>query len=149
MSGHTPGPWEVRPTRADTQEVFAAVNIGTDEEGGILQPIYDISLHPSLMVGRDDGLVYAMLTYESYRQFPSVDFKEMQRANARLIAAAPDLLEAAKAAVEYDKAIRSCADDPDKMSSHCTADGDDLDTLYFRWMTASRAAIAKAEGGAP
>ena len=69
-------------------------------------------------------------------------------ANARLIAAAPDLLEAAKAAVAYDEAIRGCANDPDKMSSYCTAGGDDLDTLYFRWLTLARAGIAKVEGGA-
>lgn len=61
-----------------------------------------------------------------------------------LLAAATDLLEAAQAAIAYDKLIRGAANDPQKMSSACTAEGDDLDVLYERWMTLSRAAIAKA-----
>lgn len=68
--------------------------------------------------------------------------------NARLIAAAPELLEAAIAACAYDDAIRSCANDPGLMSSFCTAKGDNLDTLYERWQTLSRAAIAKVIGSA-
>ena len=79
---------------------------------------------------------------------PSVESRRPTQAERRLIAAAPELLEAAKAAVAYDEAIRGCANDPDKMSSYCTAGGDDLDTLYFRWLTLARAGIAKAEGGA-
>lgn len=54
-----------------------------------------------------------------------------------------ELVTAAKAALAYDPAIQGCANDPDKMSSHCTADGDDLDTLYAAWISASRAALAK------
>lgn len=34
--------------------------------------------------------------------------------------------------LEYDKAIRSCADDPEKMSSFCTAEDDTLDDLYLQ-----------------
>lgn len=40
----------------------------------------------------------------------------------------------AELVVEYDKAIKSCANDPEKMSSFCTAQGDDLDELYFRML---------------
>jgi hypothetical protein len=58
--------------------------------------------------------------------------------------AAPDLLLAARAAVAYDAAIQSAANDPNKMSSLCTAEGEDLDALYARWISLSRAAIAKA-----
>lgn len=68
------------------------------------------------------------------------------KVNARLIAAAPDLLAACQAAIRYDAAIQQCANDPAKMSSHCTADGDSLDTLYGDWIDKSRAAIAKALG---
>jgi len=64
--------------------------------------------------------------------------------DARLIAAAPDLLKAAEAAVAYDEAIRQCGNDPDKMASHCTAEGDTLDSLYSEWMVAARVGIAKA-----
>lgn len=67
---------------------------------------------------------------------------------ARLAAAAPDLLAAAQAALAYDNAIAACGNDPDSMSSHCTAEGDNLDALYDDWMSKSRAAIAKATGSA-
>lgn len=56
-------------------------------------------------------------------------------------------IEACKAAIEYDKAIESCAGDPEKMSSFCTAQGDDLDTLYFDWMTKAKQAVEKWEDG--
>jgi hypothetical protein len=65
-------------------------------------------------------------------------------ANARLIAAATDLLEAAEAALAYDAEIQGCANDPDRMASHCTAQGQTLDDLYERWIALSRAALAKA-----
>jgi len=61
--------------------------------------------------------------------------------------AVPSLLEAAMAAVQYDKAIRLSANNPEKMSSFCTAEGDDLDSLYDNWMKKSRAAIAKSKTG--
>lgn len=51
------------------------------------------------------------------------------------------LCEAAQAAIAYDDAIQSCADDPVKMSSFCTAKGDTLDALYGNWISAARAAL--------
>jgi hypothetical protein len=60
--------------------------------------------------------------------------------------ATPVLLDAARAAVKYDDAIRSCGNDPQKMSSFCTAQGEDLDKLYFEWMTLARKGVALAEG---
>jgi hypothetical protein len=65
-------------------------------------------------------------------------------ANARLIAAAPELLAAAEAAVAYDAEIQGCANNPDRMASHCTAQGQTLDDLYERWIALSLAALAKA-----
>lgn len=50
-------------------------------------------------------------------------------------------LEACRAAVKYDNAIYSCADDPDKMSSYCTAQGRDLDALYFDLLSKARLAL--------
>jgi hypothetical protein len=41
------------------------------------------------------------------------------------------LVQLARAAVAYDEAIKECANDPDRMASYCTAEGEDLDTLYF------------------
>lgn len=57
------------------------------------------------------------------------------------------LRDAARAAIAYDKAIQRCANDPGSMSSFCTAQGDDLDSLYAAWIKKSRAALTKF--GAP
>jgi len=57
-----------------------------------------------------------------------------------------ELLAVCEAAIRYDEAIRSCANDPDKMASHCTAQDEDLDALYFDWLNKAQAAIAKAKG---
>lgn len=62
-----------------------------------------------------------------------------------LLAERDALREAAQAALAYDSAIQSCANDPNAMSSFCTAVGDDLDTLYEAWITKSRAALAQGE----
>lgn len=54
------------------------------------------------------------------------------------------LIAAAEAAIAYDDAIRSCGNDPDKMTSFQTAQGDDLDSLYLDWMTKARSALHSA-----
>ena len=58
------------------------------------------------------------------------------------------LLAAARAAIAYDSAINACANDPEKMASFCTAEGDDLDALYLEWIGLARAAMASTEGTA-
>lgn len=60
--------------------------------------------------------------------------------------AANELFAACKAAIAYDDAIVACANDPSKMSTYCTAEGQDLDTLYLDWIEKSKLAIAKATG---
>ena len=100
MSEHTPGPWTIRGIQSSGLSIMAHVEIGKEDmSGGQLQPIYEVSIKPHLQIG-DDGRVHMDLTYESWRQFPSIDFQEMQKANARLIAASPDLLAACRAALE-------------------------------------------------
>lgn len=47
------------------------------------------------------------------------------------------------AVLAYDRAIRACANDPEKMSSFCSADGEDLDTLYLN-MLERAAEVAEA-----
>lgn len=42
----------------------------------------------------DDGNLYASLAYEAWRQFPMKEWDQQQEANAVLMAAAPELLEA-------------------------------------------------------
>jgi len=72
----------------------------------------------------------------------SIKYSSTQ-ADARLIAAAPDLYAAAVAAIAYDAAIHSCANDPDKMTEFGTAQGDDLDLLYADWIDKAGAGLAK------
>lgn len=51
-------------------------------------------------------------------------------------------LEACQAAADYDAAIEKCGNDPSKMASFCTAEGDTLDTLYARWQSLAKKVIA-------
>lgn len=96
----TPGPWEARDEKGAGLQILAVADIGSslDSAGSrqVLQPLYKVSIKPTLSVG-DDGRVHMLLSYEDWRQFPTVNFKEMQRANARLIASAPELFEALSA----------------------------------------------------
>ncbi len=69
------------------------------------------------------------------------DFAELVR-RSRLH---DELVAVCRAAIAYDKAIASCGNEPGKMTSFCTAEGDDLDALYADWMDKARAALAKAE----
>ena len=56
-----------------------------------------------------------------------------------------ELLAACEAAIAYDSAIHACANDPNKMASYCSAQGDTLDALYDAWITKSLNAIAKVK----
>lgn len=71
-----------------------------------------------------------------------------RNANAHLIAAAPELLDAARAALAYDAAIHRRGFMGEVSTAgprEHYATGDDLDALYDDWVTKARAAIAKAE----
>ena len=106
MSKHTPGPWTI------------ADDNGTDI--GII----------ARKRGRG-GQMVAMVTVDE--DVPQDDDERL--ANARLIAAAPDLLAACKAFAAARKAWREC-DDMSSIEYLDTLDAIDFD-----------AAIAKAEGG--
>ncbi|MCX7283939.1 MAG: hypothetical protein NTX28_07820 [Novosphingobium sp.] len=53
------------------------------------------------------------------------------------------IVDAALAAIAYDKAIQGCADNPDAMFSYCTAQGETLDSLYADWIAKSRAVLGE------
>lgn len=94
---YTKGPWTIKNIPSHGLEIYAEVNMGKDENGGVLQPIYNVDIEPHLRVGKD-GTASVMIAYESWRQFPSINFQKMQEANAQLIATAPELCEALKEA---------------------------------------------------
>ena len=112
MSGHTPGPWMLRDTRA--ADVVAPRRLPT---GGVIR---------ETTIANCGG-------FQS--NIDSERFLEENMANARLIAAAPDLLEAAKLAL-YE-AEGWVHDQLDGTSS--------LDDALAR-LDSVRAAIAAAEG---
>lgn len=53
------------------------------------------------------------------------------------------LKQLAEYVIDYDKVITSCANDPEKMSSFCTAQGEDLDDLYFNMVCVAYQAMGK------
>jgi hypothetical protein len=99
---HTPGPWYVGSGTYECRNIYSVASV-TDDEGFTYQPI--------VATAEDDGI-------------------GCWDANARLIAAAPDLLEA----------LRSAVNDADAWG---LAD-DECD-----WLPLARAAIARATGEQP
>ena len=140
---HTSGPWEAKKVSGAGLQIWATVDLGPSEHEGadrvsgpLLQPIYRVEIKPSLVVG-DDGKAYAMLSYEDWRQFPSIRFKEMQEANARLIAAAPDLLSALEELVDEASSLITHFD----INRHVNA------KYLWQQIEKARAAIAKVSTG--
>lgn len=87
--------------------------------------------------------VLALLWWGLVRPAPN------DRVGDRLIAAAPDLLKAAKAALAYDAAIQDYARTGRvavRGDGSGDAVGDDLDALYTALISAARAAVEKAVG---
>lgn len=103
MSGHTPGPWRFGNASEDQR----------------------------LVLGEDGGYVCNVQIYQTPRYMGQLDEPERE-ANALLIAAAPDLLEALQKLVD-------CCDDSDG------AQYGTLGTSFVR--SIATAAIAKATGG--
>lgn len=54
-------------------------------------------------------------------------------------------VQACRYVLEYDRAIRSCGNDPNKMDGFCTAKGETLDLLYWRMMQTAYKALQQEE----
>ena len=126
---HTPGPWKVSLPDDDYYGVIRVWCHAKDSSDTI----------PVAICPQEHSASINMLTGEDLETNETA-------ANARLIAAAPDGLEANLAVIAYDEAIQQCGNNPEKMASFCTARGDNLDILYSRMIDKARAAIAKAKG---
>lgn len=60
---------------------------------------------------------------------------------------APKAILLAEAVLRYDAAIASCGNDPEKMASFCTAEGEDLDKLYFDMVNAAKGIYGAEDHG--
>jgi enoyl-CoA hydratase/carnithine racemase len=96
---------------------------------------------PWIVASYEQGQSYVVESARHYRVCEVGDLNESPQnaANARLIAAAPDLLAACRAALDYDAAILRHAENGQQW-----VQGDDLDALYDAWASAARHALAKA-----
>ena len=66
---------------------------------------------------RLDGVFVVSDPRDEYAPLAYLARQPEAEANARLIAAAPEMWDVVKAACAYDDAIQDCADDPQKMAS--------------------------------
>lgn len=110
---HTPGPWTFKHAPGAGLGVFADVRKALGERYSKDCPVWHVS----------NDYVGMCISYELWTQFPRKEWDSMQVANGRLIAAAPELLQALKEAVEI------------------------IEGEFPGTWQVGRAAIAKAEGG--
>ena len=107
-SKHTPGPWEFKRPHNESEGIWARIP-HLDRAAMIAE----VSIRPSLRID-EEGKVWALLAYESYNQFPSDNWCEMQKANAALITAAPETLRQRDELLEALSELMSSMRDPDK-----------------------------------
>lgn len=127
--------WTPVPWRVDETKVLGAYGVWTD-----------YATHPG-----HDGAGYEsqICSVIMSSKFMGDVSREQRDANAKLIAAAPDLLAACRAALAYDASIAGRAARGDcelRNEGGGIATGDDLDALYMDWITKAREAIALAGG---
>ena len=123
MSKHTPGPWTAKHTNGAGLSVHADVSKALGPRYSRDCPIYHLGNDACTM----------NIAYELWTQFPRAEWDAMQEANARLIAAAPELLEALQDLFGAD------------MEHVLMGDGKDD---QIEAIAKARAAIAKAKGAA-
>lgn len=89
----TPGPWEWRDTSGAGLGIYGNVSATMGKDFSQLVEIYGLGAcsEPTFQIA-----------YERWVQFPKRDWNEMQRANAQLMAAAPDLFDALWVATEHN-----------------------------------------------
>jgi len=54
-----------------------------------------------------------------------------------------EAVDLAKACIRYHGALISCCNDPNRMTSFCTADGETLDDLYRDWLNKAKEILIK------
>lgn len=85
MNKHTPGPWIAKHSSGAGLGVWADLRPALGDKYSKDFPIIGVDSLPAPKV---------QIAYEQWVQFPSNEWNEMQAANVKLMAAAPDLLAA-------------------------------------------------------
>ena len=131
MSKHTPGPWKHETYDTDQRGTGVIWSQRQDWEPGMLTS--------------PNGKVVAEVKYSSdpHRPWRGSEGDEFE-ANARLISAAPAMVDALRAVVAGTTGNNQGEDDEPRCL-YCSARGDDKHQEYC-FMPAVEAAIAKAEG---
>lgn len=127
MTKHTPGPWEVYNVSGGEIGIRAKlIEFKIDEPLTFFCVPTNKDVHFKL---DDTGKLWGHISYSQWVQFYPKEWTDRQEANARLIAAAPDLLELVKSAIELGrlegKSERNIVNWP-------------------KWFTEAKQAIAKA-----
>lgn len=139
---YTPGPWRVRC------EVDRGSDLtGTDEHFFIAAGAED--WHDNKGHFHPDDARYVIDEYQvvelgSDRDYNTPEGGIRNKADAYLIAAAPDLLEAVRAGGRYSDALKRYQDHG--VSGGMIPGTDELEELFMDWHDKGHAAIAKAEG---
>jgi hypothetical protein len=94
---HTPGPWEARDVAGAGWQIYAKVSEWNDKHCSIVRfsPLQNMTLY-----AKKDGSIVGMMAYEEWVQFQSKIIEEQWAGNAKLAAAAPDLLSVAQFIVQ-------------------------------------------------
>lgn len=109
---HTPGPWKFEDVSGSGLQIFAPIPFKAECGEFVLkdcyQPTFSMAEKRVGTASKSHPEGYPMIAYETWLQFPEKRWNEMQEANARLMAAAPDLLEACKNTLEYFETTNFC-----------------------------------------
>lgn len=109
MSKHSPGPWSFRDVSGAGFGIFVDVRSVMGEKFVDLVSVFESNSLPEPKF---------QIAYERWVQFPKYEWREMQEANGRLMAAAPDLLLAAQEAMRLIEQLEIMANSAADIYKH-------------------------------
>jgi hypothetical protein len=146
VADHTPGPWKAERTQGWGGDICI---IAGDGKKPIFKAVKPDAYYTDYMPGRSPGSVILSddIAERNGRYVATKEIKaeldKIEEANARLIAAAPELLEALKWMVANDETNEG--DEP--LPERGGLSWNEINAYWVDGLNKARAAIAKAEGG--